>query len=96
MRRFVLSILLLVAAGVLLTPAAAWAHAELISSEPGYGDRLRAAPTEVRLVFSGAVDLTGARLALQRKGPGQVEPLHPKPAEAGPAGGVGAASDRLG
>ena len=63
------------AAGVFLTPAAAWAHAELVSSEPGYGDRLSTAPPEVRLVFSGAMDLTGARLALQRKGAGKVEGL---------------------
>lgn len=67
MRRFLVSVVL-AAAGVLVTPAAAWAHAELVSSNPGYGDRLPAAPTEVRLDFSGPVDLTGARLTLQRKG----------------------------
>jgi copper transport protein len=68
---------LMAAVVVLVTPPAAWAHAELVSSEPGYGDRLATAPAEVRLVFSAAVDLTGARLTLQRKG-GKVEALHPK------------------
>lgn len=67
MRRFLASALL-AAAGVLVTPAAAWAHAELVSSTPGYGDRLPVAPTEVRLHFSGPVDLTGARLTLRRMG----------------------------
>ncbi len=75
MRRFLVAAV--AAAGVLLTPAAAWAHAELVSSEPGYGDRLSSSPTEARLVFSGAMDLTGARLALQRNGAGKVEALHP-------------------
>lgn len=68
---------LLAALVVAVTPLAAWAHAELVSSDPGYGDRLAAAPTEVRLQFSGAMDLTGARLTLQHKG-GKAEPLHPK------------------
>src|SRR5688500_17907541 len=67
MRRFLVSVVL-AAAGVLVTPAAAWAHAELVSSDPGYGDRLPVAPNEVRLEFSGPVDLTGARLGLQRNG----------------------------
>ena len=67
MRRFLASALL-AAAGVLVTPAAAWAHAELVSSTPGYGDRLPVAPTEVRLRFSAPVDLTGARLTLRRMG----------------------------
>jgi copper transport protein len=67
MRRFLVSVVL-AAAGVLVTPAAAGAHAELVASVPGYGDRLTAAPTEVQLSFSGPVDLTGARLTLQRKG----------------------------
>jgi copper transport protein len=76
MRR--LCIAVLAAAGVLFTPAAAWAHSELISSDPGYGDRLAAPPSEVRLEFSGAMDLTGARLTLHRKGSGQVDALRPK------------------
>lgn len=76
MRRFGLLILLAVA-GVFLTPATAWAHADLISSTPGYGDRLPAAPAEVRLTFSGPIDLTGARLTLQRKGSGPRQTLHP-------------------
>src|SRR3989442_174225 len=59
---------LFAAAGVFITPAAAWAHAELLSSDPGYGDRLPSAPAQVRLEFSGAMDLTGARLTLQRRG----------------------------
>src|SRR5688572_122349 len=67
MRRFLVSVVL-AAAGVLVTPAAGWAHAELLSSDPGYGDRLPAAPSVVRLHFSGPVDLTGARLTLQRMG----------------------------
>jgi putative copper export protein/methionine-rich copper-binding protein CopC len=72
----------LAAAVVLVTPAAAWAHAELLSSTPGYGDRLAAAPGEARLEFSGAMDLTGARLTLQRTG-GRAEPLlHPALASA--------------
>ncbi len=53
MRRFCI-VAVLAAAGVFVTPAAAWAHAELVSSDPGYGDRLAAAPAEVRLEFSGA------------------------------------------
>lgn len=69
MRRFLVSVVL-AAAGVVLTPAAARAHAELVSSNSGYGDRLPGAPTEVRFDFSGPVDLTGARLTLQRKGSG--------------------------
>ncbi|HEV8626681.1 MAG TPA: copper resistance protein CopC, partial [Acidimicrobiia bacterium] len=73
---------LLAAAGVFLAPAAAWAHAELVSSNPGYGDRLVAAPAEVRLEFSGPMDLTGARITLQRKGSGKAEALHPALASA--------------
>jgi putative copper export protein/methionine-rich copper-binding protein CopC len=67
----------LVAAGVFHTPAAAWAHAELVSSNPGYGDRLDSAPAEVRLAFSGAMDLTGARVTLRDKGSGRATALHP-------------------
>ena len=58
---------LMAAAGVFLAPAAAWAHAELLSSTPGYGDRTAAPPAEVRLEFSGAMDLTGSRLTLREK-----------------------------
>ena len=76
MRRFALAALMVVA-GVLLAPAAAWAHAELVSSVPGYGVRLATAPLEVRLEFSGAVDLTGARVTLQRRGFGRGAALHP-------------------
>jgi len=74
--RFVIGALL--AAGVVIaTPLAAWAHAELVSSDPGYGDRLPTAPAAVRLEFSAAMDLTGARLTLQRRGD-PVKPLdHP-------------------
>ncbi len=79
MRRLSFAVLL-AAAGVLLTPAAALAHAELLSSDPAYGDRLGAAPAEVRLVFSGGIDLTGARVTLQRKGSNKIEALHPSPA----------------
>ena len=75
MRRLVFGVLI-VAAGVLVTPAAAWAHAELVSSDPGYGNRLATAPAELRLEFSGAVDLTGSRITLQRRG-GKVEGLRP-------------------
>ena len=67
MRRFLLGAVL-AAAGVFVTPAAAWGHAELISSDPGYGDRLPAAPGQVRLDFSGPIDLTGARITLHRRG----------------------------
>ena len=66
MRRLFIGVLL-AAAGVCVTPAAAWAHAELLSSQPGYGDRLPAAPAEVRLEFSTAVDLTGGRFSLERR-----------------------------
>ena len=59
MRRLLIGALF-AAAGVFITPAAAWAHAELLSSDPGYGDRLPSAPAQVRLEFSGAMDLTGA------------------------------------
>jgi copper transport protein len=65
-----------VAAMVFVTPPAARGHAELVSSDPGYGDRLVTAPLEVRLVFSGVVDLTGARITFQRRG-GPVEVLRP-------------------
>jgi copper transport protein len=76
MRRFLIGALL-AAAGVFVTPAAAWAHAELLSSTPGYGDHLPTAPAEIRLEFSGAMDLTGSRLTLQHKG-GKTEALgHP-------------------
>ena len=81
MRRFLIGALL-AAAGVFVTPAAAWAHAELLSSNPGYGDRPTAAPAEVRLEFSGAMDLTGARLTLREKG-GKVRALS-RPALATP------------
>src|SRR5437763_5583232 len=67
MRRLVIGALS-AAAGVFVTPAAAWAHAELLSSTPGYGDRAAAPPAEVRLEFSGAMDLTGARLTLRDQG----------------------------
>src|SRR5437660_8224645 len=73
MRRLVIGALI-AAAVVFVTPAAAWAHAELLSSTPGYGDRPAAAPAEVRLEFSGAMDLTGARLTLWEKG-GKLRPL---------------------
>jgi copper transport protein len=68
---------LLAAGVVLVTPLAAWAHAELLSSDPGFGDRLGAPPAEVRREFSGAIDITGARLTLQRKPSGRTEALHP-------------------
>jgi methionine-rich copper-binding protein CopC len=69
MRRLLIGALLS-AAGVFAAPAAAWAHAELLSSQPGYGDRLPVAPSEVRLEFSAAVDVTGARFSLEgRNGP---------------------------
>jgi copper transport protein len=74
--RFVVAALLAGVVAVWPAPAA-WAHAELVSSDPGYGDRLAAAPAAARLVFSGAIDLTGARVTLQRKGSGKVEALHP-------------------
>src|SRR5581483_10841040 len=67
MRRFVFGALV-AAAGVFVTPAAAWAHAELLSSTPAYGDRSAAPPAEMRLEFSGAMDLTGARLTLRERG----------------------------
>jgi copper transport protein len=76
MRRFVIGALL-AAAGVFATPVAAWAHAELLSSNPGYGDRLSTAPAELRLEFSGAMDLTGARLGLQRRGGAAMALDHP-------------------
>lgn len=66
MRRFLVAGLLATLA-VLVSPQAAWAHAELVSSNPGYGDRLPAPPAELRLEFSGTMDLTGARLTLQRR-----------------------------
>lgn len=76
MRRFLLGAVL-AAAGVFITPAAAWAHAELISSDPGYGDRLPAAPAQVRLDFSGPIDLTGARVTLHRRGSGAATAARP-------------------
>lgn len=71
--RFVVAALL-AAVVVFFTPLAAWAHAELVASDPGYGARLPRAPAEVRLEFSDAMDVTGARLTLQRRG-GKVEAL---------------------
>jgi putative copper export protein/methionine-rich copper-binding protein CopC len=65
------------AAGFSNTRPAAWAHAELVSSVPGYGDRLPTAPAETRLEFSGAMDLTGARLILQRRGGSTTALDHP-------------------
>jgi copper transport protein len=76
MRRFGI-VALMAAAGVFLAPAAAWAHAELVTSNPGYGDRLVTAPAAVRLEFSNAMDLTGARITLQRNGSAKVDALHP-------------------
>jgi putative copper export protein/methionine-rich copper-binding protein CopC len=76
MRRFLVGVLL-AAAGVLVTPAAALAHAELVSSDPGYGDRLPSAPAEMRLYFSAPVDLTGARVTLHRRGRKSAAPIHP-------------------
>src|SRR5947209_15186508 len=76
MRRFLIGALL-AAAEVFVTPAAAWAHAELLSSNPGYGDRLATAPAEMRLEFSGAMDPTGARLTLQRRGGAATALVHP-------------------
>ena len=66
MRRFLVAALL-AAVVVAANPQAAWAHAELVSSNPGYGDRLPAPPAELRLEFSGTMDLTGARITLQRR-----------------------------
>ena len=66
MRRFLVGALL-GAVLLLVTPQAAWAHAELVSSSPGYGDRLPTPPAELRLVFSGSMNLTGARFTLQRR-----------------------------
>ena len=51
---------------VVASPGVAWAHAELVSSDPGYGDQLPAAPQHVRLNFSGAMNLTGSRAVLRR------------------------------
>jgi copper transport protein len=76
MRRFGI-VALMAAAGVFLAPAAAWAHAELVSSTPGYGDRLVTAPAEVRLEFSDGMDLTGARITLQHKGSAKIDGLRP-------------------
>ena len=59
---------------VVVSPSAAWAHAELVSSDPAYGDRLPAAPQQVRLEFSAAMNLKGARLSLRRPG-GAPQPL---------------------
>ena len=76
MRRFGIAALM-AAAGVFLTPAAALAHAELVTSNPGYGERVATAPAAVRLEFSDAMNLSGARVTLQRTGSGQAELLRP-------------------
>jgi copper transport protein len=78
MPRFGLTVVLAAVAGVVLTPATAWAHAELVASTPAYGDQLPAEPAEVRLEFSGAMDTTGARVTLQRRGSGTREALQPR------------------
>lgn len=45
-----------VLAASLALPAAAWAHAELVSSDPAAGESLDEAPTEVTLTFDGELD----------------------------------------
>jgi putative copper export protein/methionine-rich copper-binding protein CopC len=42
----------------------AFAHAELVQSQPGYGDALTAAPEKFVLTFSEAMELRAARLGL--------------------------------
>jgi copper transport protein len=55
---------LVIAAFLLALGGPAFAHAELESSQPGYGDVLSAAPGKVILNFSEPMELAGARLSL--------------------------------
>lgn len=57
-----------VAIATLATPAPAWAHAELLTTDPAYGDRRPVAPHEVRFEFSEPISTTGARLELRQLG----------------------------
>jgi len=59
MRRLALLILLLVA---VLQPAAAWAHASLVRSEPADGITLSESPATLRLIFNEAVSPLVMRL----------------------------------
>jgi hypothetical protein len=47
----------LAALGLLATTSPAWAHTELVSSDPAQGASLAAAPTQIRLTFGEAVTL---------------------------------------
>jgi copper transport protein len=62
----------MMAGAVMAAPA--FAHAELVQSQPGYGDVLTAAPERVVLVFSEPMELRGARLGLT-EARGKPEPL---------------------
>jgi copper transport protein len=58
------AILIAVAAGTLLLPAAAFGHATLIRSDPSYAEHVDRAPRAVRLTFSEAVDPVALGLAV--------------------------------
>src|SRR2546426_9238343 len=47
-----------------VTAGPAFAHAELLSSQPGYGDVLTATPERAVLAFSEPMELRGSRLSL--------------------------------
>jgi putative copper export protein/methionine-rich copper-binding protein CopC len=55
----------LAAAAVAVTARPAFAHAELLSSEPGYGDLLTSPPKAAVFAFSEPMELRGARLSIQ-------------------------------
>lgn len=59
-----LGLLLALVVAVLGTPTAALAHGELKSSVPAAGSRLAVAPTELRLTFTEAVEMTFTRVEL--------------------------------
>jgi putative copper export protein/methionine-rich copper-binding protein CopC len=72
--------LLLALATLILLPGLAFAHTGLRRAAPGGGDHLSAAPRELRLTFTEAVEVTLARVALTGpNGPVELAPLtlHP-------------------
>jgi methionine-rich copper-binding protein CopC len=51
-------------AGVLLAPAVAWAHAEMVKSVPGRRSAMTTAPSRVRLSFNERVEAKFSRVSV--------------------------------
>ena len=64
-------------AALLLCPAPASAHAELVSSDPQDGSRLEAAPGRIVLTFTEPVELGPGHLQVFAPDGNQVEKGHP-------------------